>query len=199
MTEYVVDTIKKLSVPKELSDNMFRYNVLLIGDKAVGKTALRNLLSNSKSVFDEEYGPTTKMAFSWMEHSSKQPNVSTSIREITNFDIFKCIFDFRTVIIMYDITSRKSFNKVEKFIEEVKKYGELTGQSIQYIIIGNKTDCGADRKVFIKELHAIAKTCRATTFETSMKEDENNEIPAIKALIHKWHVRMAGAGVYKNG
>lgn len=40
-------------------------------------------------------------------------------------------------VVVYDVTSRESFNHIQKWIEEVKESGN---EVIQFILVGNKCD-----------------------------------------------------------
>jgi GTPase SAR1 family protein len=56
-------------------------------------------------------------------------------------------------IVVYDITNRKSFEGVRKWINDIKRFAE----EIPVIIIGNKTDLETMRQVSYEEGQLLAK------------------------------------------
>jgi len=57
------------------------------------------------------------------------------------------------VIVMYDITSKESFTNVNKWLQEVSRYSSDT---MQKIVIGNKTDLDSQRQVPTAKTYSYA-------------------------------------------
>lgn len=75
-------------------------------------------------------------------------------------------------ILVYDISSEDSFDKIKVWIKELKK---IVGNDIVCAIVGNKTDLIKDQKLnYDPEAHVnYAKSVNAMHFLTSAKLNEN--------------------------
>ena len=76
------------------------------------------------------------------------------------------------VIITYDITSRKSFESVDQWLEDVHRF---TSKQVFSYIVGNKCDLAHQRQVDFREAELIAKKEQCVAMETSAKEADNVE------------------------
>lgn len=65
------------------------------------------------------------------------------------------------IILVYSITNRKSFDNVEKWIQDIS---DKTKGSILLAIVANKCDLEEDREVTRDEGEAIAKKFNASVF-----------------------------------
>jgi small GTP-binding protein len=83
-------------------------------------------------------------------------------------------------LLMYDITSRKSFEKIEEYyIGQIKEYCR---NDIKIILLGNKTDLEDQRKVSQDEGQNLAKENEYIFMESSCK-DNYNVSDAFTALV----------------
>ena len=71
---------------------------------------------------------------------------------------------------MYDITQRSSFDNLRKWLHELNLNVAVTN-NIPQVIIGNKCDLHADRKVHNSEAKALANSYGLPLWETSAKSD----------------------------
>ncbi|OLS14470.1 MAG: member RAS oncogene family, partial [Promethearchaeota archaeon CR_4] len=76
------------------------------------------------------------------------------------------------VLIVYDITNRKSFQSVKKWYEDIK---ENLGykEKAQIILCGNKKDLETKRVVQVDEGKTLAQQLGIPFFETSARTGEN--------------------------
>ena len=77
-------------------------------------------------------------------------------------------------MMVFDITDRESFESLEKWYEELSKYGE---ESAEIIVIGNKADLGAQRQVSSQEAIEFAKKLSSQYIETSVYTGTNIKKP----------------------
>ena len=77
----------------------------------------------------------------------------------------------RGALIVYDITSARSFWNIKKWFQEVKKHRE----DIPMILIGNKLDLEQLRMISSDEGETMAKEIGSQFFEASAKTGENVE------------------------
>ena len=74
------------------------------------------------------------------------------------------------VIITYDMTSRKSFDSVDQWLEDVHRF---TSKEVFTYIVGNKCDLAHHRQVDFREAELIAEKEQCVAMETSAKEADN--------------------------
>lgn len=81
------------------------------------------------------------------------------------------IRDSNVAIICYDITSKKSFENLEKWINEVKLE---RGEDVIIVIVGNKSDLNNKRQVKFEELQELSSKNKVEIYlETSTKINHN--------------------------
>lgn len=94
------------------------------------------------------------------------------------------IRDSAVTIIVYDVTSRASFEAIDHWVEDVHRE---RGEDVLIVLVGNKTDLIDRREVSVSEGEAKARSMSATIFmEASAKTGSNvrtlfNEIAAALA------------------
>ena len=71
---------------------------------------------------------------------------------------------------MYDITDRRSFHNVVRWLEELVEHGY---NEMLIILIGNKLDLAKNRTVTFEEGQEFAKRNKLLFFETSAKDATN--------------------------
>lgn len=88
------------------------------------------------------------------------------------------IRDSSVAVVVYDITSKKTFEQTKKWIDDVR--GER-GNDVIVVLVGNKTDLGdTKREVTTAQGEEEAKRAGAIFMETSAKVGHN-----VKALFRK--------------
>lgn len=104
------------------------------------------------------------------------------------------LFFFGTgALLVYDITDRNSFDRVQNWVKELKK---IVGESIVLAIVGNKCDRERERVVSLEEAEAYAATVGAKHFSTSAKMFKGvNEL--FLQLTRDLLARSTGAGSAK--
>ncbi len=87
------------------------------------------------------------------------------------------IRDSSVAVVVYDISSLKSFQNTRKWVDDVR--GER-GNDVIIVLVGNKTDLGDRREVTQQMGEEEAKRCGAIFVETSAKVGAN-----VKALFRR--------------
>lgn len=87
------------------------------------------------------------------------------------------IRDSSVAVVVYDISSLKSFQNTRKWVDDVR--GER-GADVIIVLVGNKTDLGDKREVTQQMGEEEAKRCGALFVETSAKVGAN-----VKALFRR--------------
>src|SRR5437870_4310496 len=74
------------------------------------------------------------------------------------------------MIVMFDLTDRKSFHNVEKWLGNVATFKK---DAVELILVGNKIDLAAQRAVRKSEAQEFADQRNIPYIETSAKTEEN--------------------------
>ena len=159
------------------SGNMVNFDYLLkyiiIGDAAVGKSNL--LLRYVHGQFKPEYQLTIGVEFGAtnIEISSKLFRIQiwdTAGQE--NFRSITRAYYKNSVcaLVVYDISSRDSFNNVMSWIEDCKNQSPKT---IFMVLVGNKCDLEDKRQVSYEEGKELADKNQLLFFESSAKDGIN--------------------------
>jgi Ras-related protein Rab-1A len=149
------------------------YKVLIIGDSAVGKSCL--LLQFSDQTFSDNYVSTIGVDFKirTMDVAGKQ--IKLQIWDTAGQERFQTItanyyHGSHAIAIVYDITSRTSFENLRRWLADVDR---LATPQVCKIVIGNKADVEEKRQVRSEEGPAFADNLGVPFLETSAKTSYN--------------------------
>jgi GTPase SAR1 family protein len=90
-------------------------------------------------------------------------------------------------MVVYDLTDPESFKNVEMWMGEIDKFA---ASGVSKLLIGNKLDMAADRKVSTEEGAALAKKYNIKFLETSAKSS-TNVLDAFKTMTEEMHARVS--------
>ena len=143
------------------------YKIILIGDASVGKSnILSRYLSNA---FKQDTKSTVGVEFGSKKVSVNGVNIKLQIWDTAGQERYRAITSAyykgsKGCLIVYDITSEKSFEDVEKWYEEINK---TAGKDICVVLVGNKCDLESERKISVEMGENKAKNLGFAFFETS--------------------------------
>ncbi|KAL6073874.1 Small G-protein Ras2 [Balamuthia mandrillaris] len=148
----------------------------ILGDGGVGKTALTIQLVSQ--TFIEEYDPTIEDSY------RKQVRVGDEtymleILDTAGQEEFSALRDqwireCEGFLIVYDITSRISFDELPKFHKQILRVKD-TERANNIMIVGNKCDLAEHREVSVTEGEDLAKSYGSLFLEASAKTRTNVE------------------------
>ena len=160
--------------------------LLIIGDSTVGKTSILRRFAQDQ--FNANYLATIGVDFFTKDIILNEKRIHVKMWDTAGQERYKALTQgfFRNaqgIMIVYDISSKISFNNLKYWIESIENNVKMENKNIPSIIIGNKVDI-LEREVDIIEGENFAKNKNINYFEVSAKTGQGiNE--AIKFLIQK--------------
>ena len=166
------------SINITVSVNAIRYKIIFVGDAGVGKTTIINRINDNE--FQSAYDATIGVDF-WPKKINFRGNeITLQIWDTAGQERYRGLIpsyvrNSSIVFIVFDITNRKTFESIPKWIELIKS---IEKNNI-LVLIGNKEDLKEKRKVEKKEGNELAKKNEIAYYELSAKRDNNNDIKKI--------------------
>jgi small GTP-binding protein len=77
------------------------------------------------------------------------------------------------VVIVYDITNKRSFENLPLWLDDVQRYCKKDAIKL---LVGNKKDLNEQRQIDFDMAKEIGCACDIVTMETSAKDDENVDV-----------------------
>ena len=148
--------------------------IILLGQSAVGKTNL--IIRFTENKFYAEFISTIGF-----DYKSKIISLNNSKKNLKLFlydtagqerheALCKSLYKkVDGIILVYDITSRESFDYIPKWVKEIKQYNE----NFSMMLIGNKIDDEENRIISFEEGKKFADDNNMVFFETSAKNGDN--------------------------
>ncbi|CDW90372.1 UNKNOWN [Stylonychia lemnae] len=150
-----------------------KYKIVFLGDQSVGKTSL--ILRFTQDTFDGNYQATIGIDFLSKTMYVDDKMVRLQLWDTAGQERFRSLIpsyikDSSVAVVVYDITSKQSFNNVTKWIDDAKT---IRGNDLLIILVGNKIDIAEKRQVGTEEGQALAKELDVMFIETSAKAGIN--------------------------
>ena len=168
--------------PSQLTEEYdLMFKILLLGDSGVGKSSL--LLRYTKHEFNVDMRSTIGVEFALKYLKMDNFQLKVQIWDTAGMERYRSITSAyykgaKGVIIVYDICREKSFENVDKWIEDFKSKAD---EDAVILLIGNKNDLDDKREVNKEEAEIKAQKNKFAFMETSAK-DNNNVDKAFETL-----------------
>ena len=152
----------------------FLYKILLLGDSSVGKTCF--LMRYTDNTFQEIHMSTIGLDYKLKNVQLDDGKmVKIQIWDTAGQDRFRSITKnyykgAHGIILIYDITNKKSFDNVRNWINQIK---EEVSDKVSIVLVGNKVDDEQHRIVKTEDGEKIAKEFGLLFFECSAKSGIN--------------------------
>ncbi|EFA77183.1 Rab GTPase [Heterostelium album PN500] len=155
-----------------MSEEETLYKIILVGETAVGKSSI--LVRFTDNTFTPHFAPTLGVDFNVKTIRNKETGQTVKLQlwDTAGQERFKSITQTfyrgsHGVIVVYDITDSKSFDRCRNWIEDINNYS--MGGMIM-ILVGNKSDLPS-RKVTYEQGKALADELGIKFLETSAKDN----------------------------
>ncbi|XP_066521719.1 intraflagellar transport protein 27 homolog isoform X2 [Hoplias malabaricus] len=159
-----------------------RARCILVGDAAVGKSALCQMLRSDGAHFQKNYSMTAGVEI--VMKSLNIPETGDSV-ELYIFDsagretfVEACEKTWgqpSLVCVVFDISSLASFHSCSRWLERVR--ARCSGLPVPGVLVGNKSDLSSRREVEAAEAQDWAQSQGLQYYETSAKDMENCDAP----------------------
>ncbi|KAK5210819.1 GTPase Ryh1 [Exophiala xenobiotica] len=155
--------------------------LVFLGEQSVGKTSLITRFMYDS--FDTTYQATIGIDFLSKTMYLEDRTVRLQLWDTAGQERFRSLIpsyirDSSVAVVVYDISSKKTFEQTRKWIDDVR--GER-GNDVIVVLVGNKTDLGdSKREVTTQQGEEEAKRAGAIFMETSAKLGHN-----VKALFRR--------------
>ena len=154
----------------EDSVSVTRHKIIFVGDAGVGKTTVIARIMDSP--FSEVYEPSIGVDFMSKSIKYRGQNIKLQIWDTAGQEKYKGLIpsyvrNSSIVFLVYDISSKSSFDNIPKWITFIR-----TIENTTLVLCGNKLDL-SNREVKKEEGEELAKKEGIAFFEVSAKTNEN--------------------------
>jgi len=162
------------------ASNTQKFKLVFLGDQSVGKTSVITRFMYDS--YDSTYQATIGIDFLSKTMYLEDRTVRLQLWDTAGQERFRSLIpsyirDSSVAVVVYDVSNRKSFENVSKWIDDVRTE---RGQNVIVVLVGNKTDLEEERQVTAQEAEARAQELDVMWIETSAKTGSN-----IKGLFRK--------------
>ena len=155
-----------------LNKTSYSIKIILLGDVAVGKTAILNRYIDGK--FDENYSCTINVQSRKKQISFNEDIfLEMSIWDTCGEEKFRALTrqyyrDSNGILLVFDLSCNKTFLNLEKWIKEIK---EVAPKNIITLLVGNKVDL--KREVKENDVEKFCEENNLIYYEISAKDGIN--------------------------
>ena len=155
----------------DVSYQINRQKIIFVGDIAVGKTSIINVLMGQKFVTDYEASIGVDFFSKTIKYKGKI--IKLQIWDSAGQEKFRSLIPnyirgSSLVFIVYDISNKKSFENLQTWVNFVNNI-----ENSNIVIVGNKIDLNDKREVTNEEGQKFCQEKNYEFFEVSAKEDKN--------------------------
>lgn len=157
-----------------MSSGALKRKVVIMGAPSVGKTSLTQQYI-APPTYNESYFPTIEST----SHKTLTFEGQTYECEIIDsagqdeYTLFpsKYAVGVHGYLLVYSINSRQSFEMIQTVHDKILDFAGL--EKVPCVVVGQKSDLNADRRVTVAEGEALAKKMKAAFVESSARDNKN--------------------------
>ncbi|XP_020661926.1 ras-related protein Rab-37 isoform X1 [Pogona vitticeps] len=165
------------SVSSSCGDYDLSGKVMLLGDSGVGKTCF--LIQFKDGAFlSGTFIATVGIDFRNKVVTVDGVKVKLQIWDTAGQERFRSVThayyrDAQALLLLYDITSRMSFDNIRAWLTEIHEYAQ---RDVVIMLLGNKADVSSERAVRTEDGESLAREYGVPFMETSAKTGMNVEL-----------------------
>jgi len=167
----------------------YAFKVMLIGDSGVGKTCILVRFKDG-AFLSGSFISTVGIDFKNKTIELDGSKIKLQIWDTAGQERFRSIThayyrDAHALLLLYDVSSRKSFENTRAWLSEIQEY---TSGDVVVMLLGNKADLSREKAVKREEGEKLAKDFQVPFMETSAKSGVNVELAfeaAARELVRK--------------
>jgi len=161
--------------PKSHCDNETpRAKLVMIGDSGVGKSCLLERFMDKSSTNNWISTIGVDIRTIYLDREGKNTKIQvwdTGGQQRYRPVLASCYKGALGVVVVFDLTNRTSFSNVKQWLHETEEFSALGAD--KKILVGNKADLQADRKVDQGEAQQFAQQAGLQYIETSVLDQTN--------------------------
>jgi small GTP-binding protein len=155
---------------EELIPSEMIFKIIIIGDLSSGKTNIISRYISNKFIQDSQ--PTIGVEMFSKEFKINEDTVIAQIWDTAGQEKYYTLTSSyykgaKGALIVYDVSQRNTFLKVEKFVNDLK---ENCDKRVYTILVGNKIDLEENRTVSTEEGKNLANKLKMGFYEVSAKD-----------------------------
>ncbi len=171
----------------------YRYKLIVCGDPQVGKTS--TVLRYTDNAFRRTYIPTVGINLSEKKVIYKDADIKFVLWDIAGQSKFQKMRNYfykgaDGLILIFDLTAPESFENIPHWYQDIHAHLD---EDLKGLILANKNDLVAERKIPEAQIAELAKQLNLTFFETSALTGDNvvEAFSKIAELLYKKRVAPA--------
>ena len=151
----------------------YLFKLLLIGDSGTGKSCL--IMRFADDSFNASFIATIGVDFKIKTINVDGSKIKMQIWDTAGQERFRTIVSSyyrgaHGIIVVYDVTDRQSFTKIQHWLKEIENYGT---DRVRKLIVGNKCDLADKRVVDFASAKAFADELGIPIMEASARSKIN--------------------------
>ena len=172
------------------SPDIPKYKLIFLGDQGVGKSCILNRFMND--TFTEEYQATIGLDFQSKNYQIGGQDIHLLLYDTAGQEKFRSLIpmytrDAHIVILVYDISSKESFEHIPDWLNELSN---VNLEDVIFALVGNKNDLENQRQVNPEEGEKFAKEHNYIFHEISAKTSDGFDELFYKKLFDEMKVKF---------
>ncbi|KAM6951267.1 ras-related protein Rab-37-like [Aplochiton taeniatus] len=163
-------------------DEDLMHKTILVGDSGVGKTSLLVQFDQGKFI-PGSFSATVGIGFTNKVVTVDNFKVKLQIWDTAGQERFRSVThayyrDAQALLLLYDITSKSSFDNIRAWLTEIHEYAET---DVVIMLLGNKSDMASERVIRRDQGEKLAREYSVPFMETSAKTGVNVDLAFMAA------------------
>ena len=171
-----------------------KYKLIFLGDQGVGKSCILNRFLND--TFIEDYQATIGLDFQSKNIQIENQDIHLLLYDTAGQEKFRSLIpmytrDANIILLVYDISSRDSFNHLSDWIKDLTN---INFDEVIFAIVGNKSDLSGARAITLEEGKKFAEEKNFIFQEISAKTGYGFSDLFYKNLFEKIRIKFRPGG-----